>query len=78
MKKVIISALSAVAILTVAAGITSCSKSYSCECSYDNSGTPETVSTSLQGYTRVDAKASCDAIEIGLKSSFSDASCSLK
>lgn len=77
MKKVIISALSAVAILSVI-GITSCSKSYSCECSYDNSGTRETMSSPLQGYTRVDAKASCDAIEIGLKSSFSDASCALK
>ncbi|WP_222166959.1 hypothetical protein [Edaphocola aurantiacus] len=78
MKKVIFTALGAVAICTTI-GLVSCSKSYECECSYDDgSGTKQTNNSTLAGYTRVDAKASCDAIEIGLKSSFSDVSCSLK
>lgn len=78
MKKVIFTALGAVAICTTI-GLASCSKSYECECTYDDgSGNKTTTSSALAGYTRVDAKASCDAIEIGMKSSFSDASCSLK
>ena len=78
MKKVIFTMLAAVAICT-SIGLTSCSKSYECECTYDDgTGSKATSSSTLTGATRIDAKASCDAIEIGFKSSFSDASCSLK
>lgn len=74
MKKVITAAL-----LLGTLGFASCTKSFTCECSYDNNGTRETISSSLPGVTKVDAKATCSTQEASLKSGgFADASCSIK
>ena len=78
MKKFIIAVL-AVGVIGTTVGLTSCTKGFECACSYDDgSGNKETSSQSLEATTREEASASCDAIEVGLKSSFSDVSCSLK
>lgn len=78
MKKTIAASLCGLFILG-AFTLNSCVKSFTCECSYDNNGTPETIETDMPGYTKIDATNSCDVQEVSLESSgYTNVSCSLK
>ncbi len=66
------------AFAVLAAGLTSCKKDFTCDCSYtDDDGEVISIPTTIENSRRPEASISCEALEIGY-SMWADGKCKLK
>lgn len=59
------------------AGLSSCSKDYTCTCNYNDGTTDQTTTVVYEGVKKDEAEEACTASEIAFKIIDANASCSL-
>jgi hypothetical protein len=59
-------------------GLTSCTKDYTCSCTYNWGSSDTTITLLYEGAKKADAEEGCEASEASLKVLDSNASCTLE